>query len=331
MKPTPDGRASARAIGRHIGAAFLATLVLLNAAVAVLGAQPNQLLNGNVQPGNGTTSTSFVFTVRYRSTNENEPTSVRAVAGSVVIPLSLLDGQPYDGRYRGSARLPVGIWAVVFQATAQGNDPILAGPTVIVTPAPPPTASPQPTARPTARPTAPPTSAPTAPPTGAPTPPPQTPPLAPQTTAPTTPDPATAGPTGRPSTATAVPSARETDMGSVAVATATATPVASEDPLAAALTDPERQLVTILTGGLIAIGALAMIGFFAILRRRRRSDTDVRLALLPGAAAELPRPATTFGRPPRATVSWERDFAVDQEPIGTIEYRPYAPDETERG
>ena len=103
-----------------------------------MAAPPNALLNGSVQPGSGTTSTTFVFSVRYRSAGERAD-SVTAVAGNVVIPLSLISGQPADGRYRGSASLPEGSWDVVFQAAvAKGNDPSLGGPTVTVTLAPPP-------------------------------------------------------------------------------------------------------------------------------------------------------------------------------------------------
>jgi hypothetical protein len=83
--------------------------------------------------------------------------------------------------------------------------------------------------------------------------------------------------------------------------------------------------VTILTGGLIAIGALALIGFFAILRDRRRRAKDARLELLPEGAAAAAPAAPTGARPPvtqRPPTNWERDFALDQEPIGTVEYQP---------
>jgi hypothetical protein len=127
-----------QAIGRRGAAGLLAGILVLYAGGVAVAAPANQLRNGSVQPGSGTTATSFVFTVRYRSGQENEPTSVTAVAGNVVVPLRLISGQPFDGRYRGSASLPVGTWTVVFQATARGNNPSLDGPTVTVSRAPPP-------------------------------------------------------------------------------------------------------------------------------------------------------------------------------------------------
>jgi predicted lipid-binding transport protein (Tim44 family) len=89
------------------------------------------------------------------------------------------------------------------------------------------------------------------------------------------------------------------------------------------MTETEQQLVSILTGGLIAIGALALIGMLALVRNRRRRDTDARLALLPEAAATQPPAAADRPSPaPRAPTTWERDYELDDEPIGTVEYRP---------
>ena len=98
-----------------------------------LAAPGNQLSNANVTPGSGTTNTTFTFAVTYRSAQGNEPTSVSAVAGNVVIPLNLVSGTPSNGRYRGRAKLPQGSWSVSYLATARGNDPSLNGPTVTVT------------------------------------------------------------------------------------------------------------------------------------------------------------------------------------------------------
>jgi hypothetical protein len=268
-------------------------LYLLLAGVTV-AAPPNELLSGNVSPNSGTTKTTFAFSVHYQSGQGNKPSSVTAVAGNVVVPLHLISGTRADGRYRGTARLPAGRWQVTFHATARGNDPILDGPTVRVTGFGTPSATPRPTPRPTV---APPPSA------------------APQTTAPTTPDPATHSPTKRPRKATPTP--RATGLGGGGLAT----PTPEAGPAAGGGTDAERQVVTILTGGLIAIGALALIGVFALLRDRRRRSRDARLEFLPQGAATAPasaRPAAT----PRAPTAWERDYALDEEPIGTIEYRP---------
>ena len=290
-------------------------MLLLGISRPSTAAQPNQLLNPRVDPAGGTTSTTITFSVRYESAQGNEPAGVTAVAGSVVIPLTLSSGSPANGRYRGSAKLPAGTWAVLFQASAQGNDPSLDGPDVTIRPAPTPTPRPTPkaTPRPTSQPTVAPTAASTQPPPSS----------APQTTAPTTPDPATNAPTDSPP-ASVLPSASETEVPASGSATGTTQP--TEGAPAVGGSDGEQQLVTILTGGLIAIGALALIGLFAILRDRRRRAAQARLAYLPGGGAG---PSTASAATPRARVptNWERDFALDQEPIGTVEYRPPPPED----
>ena len=64
------------------------------------------------------------------------------------------------------------------------------------------------------------------------------------------------------------------------------------------------------------------VGIFAILRDRRRKEADERPRLLPGSSAgEAATPPTPAQRKP---TTWERDFALDDEPIGTVEYRPPA-------
>lgn len=295
------------------GATAAVSLYLL-AAGSTVAAPANQLLNGNVNPNSGTTSTTFHFIVRYESGQDTKPTSVAAVAGNVIIPLKLASGTAAHGQYRGTAKLPAGRWQIVFQAAAHGNDPNLDGPTVTVTKPQKPSATPRPTPRPTARPTAAPSVAPR-------------PSAAPQTTAPTTPAPATSAPSRRPPRATPKSTPRQTGLAGGGLTTPR--PKATADPAAGGGTDAERQLVTILIGGLIAIGALALIGIFAVLRDRRRRSRDARLELLPqGAATQVsaaPRPAPT----PRAPAAWERDYALDEEPIGTVEYQlpPAADDE----
>jgi hypothetical protein len=288
-----------------VGSAAAATVVLcvyLIVAGVTVAAPANVLLNGNVNPNSGSTNTTFDFIVRYESGRGNKPTSVTAVAGNVVVPLHLVSGTRADGRYRGLARLPAGRWQVTFHASARGNDPTLDGPTVTVTKVVKPSATPRPTPRPTSAPTA--AALPSA---------------APQTTAPTTPAPATHSPTRKPRRATPTPRATGLAGGGLS----TPTPEATAEPAAGGGTDTERQVVTILTGGLIAIGALALIGAFALLRDRRRRSRDARLELLPeGAATPVAtpagaRPAATL----RAPTAWERDYALDEEPIGTVEYQ----------
>ena len=106
--------------------------------------------------------------------------------------------------------------------------------------------------------------------------------------------------------------------------TPTPTPDAAGGPVAP--DDTERQLITILVGGLIGIGALGMIGFIAILLDRRRRYRDARLELLPEDARRVTAAAAAAAAsrddPDRAPAPWERDYALEEAPIGTVEYRP---------
>ena len=106
MTPAAPVRARQRAIGRWAAAVALAGLLLLRATSATDAAPANELLNGSVQPINGTTATTFVFSVCYSSGRGNDPTSVTAVAGNVVVPLTLQSGSASNGVYRGQAKLP---------------------------------------------------------------------------------------------------------------------------------------------------------------------------------------------------------------------------------
>jgi hypothetical protein len=111
------------------------------------------------------------------------------------------------------------------------------------------------------------------------------------------------------------------------VTTPTPAPTSTPDGAAGPATpeDAERSVVTILVGGLIATGALALIGFLAILLDRRRRARDARLELLPDEARNVSAAAATAAtrpEPARAPTAWERDYALDEAPIGTVEYRP---------
>ncbi|MDP9251124.1 MAG: hypothetical protein M3O78_07125 [Chloroflexota bacterium] len=79
--------------------------------------------------------------------------------------------------------------------------------------------------------------------------------------------------------------------------------------------DGDQQLGRILVGGLVAIGLLAVVGFAAIWRDRRRRQ-EASLALAPAEAAPVP----TAG--PRPRPGWDPDYGIEDEPIGTIEYQP---------
>jgi hypothetical protein len=67
-----------------------------------------------------------------------------------------------------------------------------------------------------------------------------------------------------------------------------------------------------------------MFGFIAILIDRRRRYRDARLELLPEDARRVTAAAAAASRddPDRAPAPWERDYALEEAPIGTVEYRP---------
>jgi hypothetical protein len=287
----------------HAALPVLALLLVL--ASPTLGAPGNQLSQGSVNPLNGTTADSFVFTVRYTSAQGHPATSVSATVSTFTVPMSLIAGTASDGTFQGNTNLPAGSFNVTFLADAQkGFDPSLAGPTVTVTFAPPPT--PAPTPPPTPVPTPPPTPAPTPAPTPPPTPAPPTPVPTPLVTpAPSVPPSPADGTTPSPGSSGFLGGMVET-------------------PPPSGVLDPgtilgggnvENQLWTLLIVGLIAIGVLTLFGIFLILRDRRRNTVDERIALIERSpAAPAPRPA-------RPRTDWE-DYALDDLPLGTVEYEP---------
>lgn len=154
---------------RHRSALLLAVCGLLLSPGMTAAAAPNQLSNGGVTPGTGTTQTTFTFSVVYSSERDFAATGVVALVAGSSVTLSLVSGTSTAGTHQGSASLPAGTWPVTFQAQAtQGPDATLAGPTVVVsapatpqpvpvTPAPTPKpviAPPLPTPRPAAAATA---------------------------------------------------------------------------------------------------------------------------------------------------------------------------------
>jgi hypothetical protein len=293
---------------RRSHAALLVLALLFALAPPTLGAPGNQLTQGSVNPLNGTTANSFVFTVRYTSAQGHPATSVTATVSTFTVPMGLIAGTASDGTFQGNTNLPAGSWPVTFLADAQkGFDPSLAGPTVTVTLAPPPT--PAPTPAPTPVPTPPPTPVPTPPPTPVPTPPPTPVPTPPPTPAPTL---APSVPSSPAEGTTPTPGS----SGFLGGVVETPTPSSGLDPAPGiGGADVESQLWTLLIGGLIAIAALTLFGIFLILRDRRRSTVDERVALIERSpAAPPPRPAR-----PRA--DWE-DYALDDLPLGTVDYEP---------
>jgi hypothetical protein len=65
----------------------------------------------------------------------------------------------------------------------------------------------------------------------------------------------------------------------------------------------------------VAIGLLAVVGFAAIWRDRRRRQEEGP-ALAPAESAPIPT------ADPRPVGDLERDFGLEDEPIGSIEYQP---------
>lgn len=288
--------------------ALLIAALALSATLATPGAvraAPPSLSNGTVTPVSGTTATTFVFAVTY--TGSKPASSVTASVANRTVSLSRISGTATDGRYSGSSLLPAGNWPVVFQASSTGADPKpLAGPTVLVTPPfPPPTPRPTPAGTPAASATPAPTSTrvPSSPPS----------PIAP-TPLPSGVASPSAG-TGEPSSSGEPTPFGTTVGGESSSAAATASPPGGPS---AGNGDVEQQLTTFLTGGVAAVGLLGVIGFAAIYadRRRRAASPPTRplgAQPLPSAPAPKVRASRTGG--------WE-DYALDNEPIGTVEPDP---------
>ena len=301
---------------RRSYAALLVLALLMALAPPTLAAPGNQLTQGSVNPLNGTTANSFVFTVRYTSAQGHPATSVSATVASFTVPMGLISGTVTDGVFQGNSNLPAGSWQVTFLADAQkGFDPSLVGPTVTVTLAPPPTPAPTPV------PTPPPTPVPTPPPTPAPTPRPAA-PVAPPPPTPAPPPPPPAAPAVTPAASVAPSPADGTtptpdSSGLIGGVVGTPSPSGGPDPgPAIGGGSVENQTWTLMIGGLLAVATITLVGIFLILRDRRRDTTvDERIALIersPGAPP--PRPAR-----PRA--DWE-DYELDNLPLGTVDYEP---------
>ena len=291
-----------------LAAAFTAPADQISAAA------PNQLSNPSVSPTGGTTTTTFVFGVRY--IGDHPATTVIAVVGSRSISLSLTSGSATNGTYAGSSTLPAGTWTVTFVAVAtKGNSPNLSGPTITVT-GPPPSPSPSPSPSPVPSPS--PTAAPvvTAAPTAAP---PTTKPAAPGPVATAVVTPAAAAPT---SSGSAVPggvvapgeSANEQAGGGVGNSSP------GESDLVPAFFWP------IMLSGFGLIGLVIAYWMLATRRDQRRQELAAEMALNASVSAHDARAA----EPPRPKANWELDAALEGAPIGTVEYRPVEDGSTSR-
>jgi hypothetical protein len=268
--------------------AVMAGSVLLSLRNPAIAAPPNQLLNPNVRPSDATTTATFMFAVTYESAEGNEPSSVTALVGTTVIPLKLEAGSPANGRYRGSAKLPAGTWQVIFRATAERrNDPSLSGPMIRVRRVSQPLPSPA-----------------------------VTPKAAPQTTEPRTPQPNRDEPTRRPRPS---PDASQGETHPVSAGIAAPSPRATAGAVLGGGAAGLSPLMTLVAGALIALAVLALVGLFAFLAARRRWGREKRPVLLPVNARETPASATRQAAPARKPATWERDWALDDAPVGTVE------------
>jgi hypothetical protein len=275
---------------------LLPLLVVLTPVAALMvspvdaAGPPNALSNAAVTPQSGSPTTTFVFLVSY--VGDYPANSVDALVAGTTVSLARISGTSTSGRWRGTHILPVGSWPVTFQADAsQKNDPAIAGPTVVVTaPTPSPTPTPPPTPKPTATPRLTPTPVPT---------------------------PAGSGPPAS-STSGASSTPIGTSVSGLPVASSTSDGASASSAAGGGLgggDDLDQQLGTILAGGLATIGLLAVVGFAAIWRDRRRREGDGPV-LAPVQSAPMP------AAEPRPRSEWERDYGLEDEPIGTIEYQP---------
>ena len=271
--------------------ALLGTLAaaLMVPAGQANAAAPNQLYGATASPTSGGTTTVFTFGVHY--VGAHPATSVTAVVGPRTIALSLTSGSADDGTYAGSSSLPAGTWTVTFHAVAaKGNSPSLTGPTVTVAgPAP----SPKPTPVPIVAPPAPTkTAAPR-----------------PAATPVATPAPTPAGPPAATASAeVAAPGA--TDDGQ-AIGGVNNDP--NGDDLAPGFFWP------LMVGGFGAIGVVIVYSIFVMKRERRRQKVAAEMAL---AARMSARETLAAVEPERARAMWELDAALEEAPIGTVEYLP---------
>ena len=160
----PPAARSRWILGAVLVACALATAPAPARAASVLS-------NGSVTPNTGPKATVFSFSVDYASSNPTRNAQdVWAEVGSVTVALELVSGNPHDGTWQGTSKLPVGTRQVTFHAsTSASPQPApLDGPTITVTnsqptPTPSPTPIPTPTPSPTPRPTVSPTATPAGP------------------------------------------------------------------------------------------------------------------------------------------------------------------------
>lgn len=124
--------------------------ILLLVAAPALGAQgPTKLEQPLVSPTAGTTATTITLEVTYRNHSDKAPQYVRVSIGSSVHDMTAVTSTSWrDGvRFRWTGKLPVGTYAIQFEASdfEKFVDQLPAGTVTIAAPPPPPPPSPSPT------------------------------------------------------------------------------------------------------------------------------------------------------------------------------------------
>jgi hypothetical protein len=293
-RPRPAIRGSRPRARVLVGAvAAIAVACISGTAPPAVAAAGNSLSDGSVSPGTGSTETIFLFSVSYSSPRGFAATRVVMHVANQVIDMALVAGTADDGIYEASAQLPEGSWPVTFEATAvQGRSPTLAGPTVTVSPVPAATAPPPAPVPPAPEPPAPPPVAPA--------------PLPP----PVVPEAPVEAPAGDP--AAGATSSASSSSGGSAAGVVVGTPGGESVP--AALVDEGLPWTLVVAIGAIGLVVLAP-GMLALARRRRMEETQPQ----PATASIATSPRTAPDRPARRLAEWELS-ALDDEPIGTVEY-----------
>ena len=122
-------------MSRRRASTILAVLAaLMMAPSSVSAAKPNELTAASVQPTSGSTATTFVLSVRYRSGAGNPASAVTATVAGRTLLMGIISGTSVDGIWTVTTQLPVGSWTVTYSAeVAKGPTPTVGGGTVTVT------------------------------------------------------------------------------------------------------------------------------------------------------------------------------------------------------
>jgi hypothetical protein len=204
---------------------LLGSLVL---PVTAANSGPNRLFDPSVSPRTGTSTTTIVATIVYRSADASEAEWVRVSFGGNAREMSAQGGNWKDGvQFRWSGTVPTGSHEVIFSSQGRKDHFLSTLDAGSVTIGAPPAPTPQPTPQPTPVPTPAPTATPTPVPTPTPTPQ-ATPTPTPKPTPTPTPKP-TPTPTPR---ATPTPTPRPTPTPTTPTPTPRATPAPTATPQA---------------------------------------------------------------------------------------------------